>query len=83
MDLMLLGFVATLITTISVLPQVIKIIQLKETREISFLYWGILAVGLILWCSYGILKQDYPIIISNFISLILSLTMILLKVKYG
>jgi MtN3 and saliva related transmembrane protein len=83
MDLILLGFVATLLTTISVLPQVIKVIKLKETRDLSFLYWGVLASGLLLWFVYGVLKQDAPIIISNFISLVFSVIMIGLKLKYG
>lgn len=83
MNLFLLGFIATILTTVSILPQVIKVIKLKETKDLSFLYWGILASGLVLWCFYGVLKQDTPIIISNCISLILSLTMLGLKYKYG
>jgi len=54
MNLILLGFIATVLTTVSILPQVIKVVKLKETRDLSFLYWGILAVGLFfmvyLWC---------------------------------
>jgi len=58
MDLILLGFVATTLTTVSILPQVIKVIKLKETKDLSLLYWGILAGGLFLWCIYGVLKQE-------------------------
>lgn len=83
MDLILLGFVATTLTTVSILPQVIKVIKLKETKDLSLLYWGILAGGLFLWCIYGAFRQDAPIIISNYISLMLSLLMIGLKLKYG
>lgn len=83
MNLILLGFIATVLTTVSILPQVIKVIKLKETRDLSFLYWGILAVGLFLWCIYGALNRDAPVLISNYISLMLSLLMIGLKLKYG
>ncbi|HNV94255.1 MAG: PQ loop repeat protein [Candidatus Methanofastidiosum methylothiophilum] len=83
MDLInIIGLVAAFLTTISSLPQVIKTIKLKEARDISFWMWALLALGIFLWLIYGILKNDFPIILANGISLFLILIVLGLKIKF-
>ncbi|KYC52836.1 MAG: PQ loop repeat protein [Candidatus Methanofastidiosum methylothiophilum] len=77
-----IGLIAAFLTTVSSLPQVIKTIRLKETRDISFWMWAFLACGIILWFIYGILKNDLPIILANGISLFLVLIVLGLKIRY-
>lgn len=77
----IIGFAAAFFTTISSLPQVIKTIKLKETKDISFWMWTFLALGIFLWLIYGILKKDFPIILANGISLLLVLIVLGLKIK--
>lgn len=79
----LLGFIAAICTTISFVPQVMKIIKTKETRDISLLMYIVLTFGILLWLIYGFLIQQLPIIIANGIVLILGLVIIVLKIKYG
>jgi MtN3 and saliva related transmembrane protein len=38
-------------------------------------------LGVALWLAYGVLKQDWPIIVANVITLGLSLLILLLKIK--
>ncbi len=79
----IVGFLAAFCTTISFLPQVIKIIKIKETKDISFLMYAILIAGIFLWIIYGILKQDMPVIVANVIAFVLAVTVLTLKIKHG
>ncbi|MDY1591380.1 MAG: SemiSWEET transporter [Methanofastidiosum sp.] len=78
----IIGLMAAFLTTISSLPQVIKTIRLKETRDISFWMWIFLSVGIFLWLIYGLYKKDLPIVLANGISLFLVLIVLGLKIKY-
>jgi len=77
-----LGLIAATCTTISFLPQVIKIIKTKHTKDISLGMYSTLTTGIFLWFIYGILIKDPPVIIANAITLILSTTVLILKIKY-
>ncbi len=81
--LTLFGLLAGVCTTISFLPQVIKTIKIKETKDISLLMYIVLTTGIILWIIYGILRKDYPVIIANVITFVLSATVLFLKLKHG
>ncbi len=78
----IIGLTAAFLTTVSSLPQVIKTIRLKETRDISFWMWTFLSAGIFLWLIYGLYKKDLPIILANGISLFLVLIVLGLKIKY-
>jgi MtN3 and saliva related transmembrane protein len=54
----------------------------KKDGEISYFIVAILLAGIGLWIGYGILKQDYPIIITNFISFILNSLIIFFILHY-
>jgi MtN3 and saliva related transmembrane protein len=78
----LIGFIAGLCVTISVIPQILTIWKTKKVQNVSFLMFGILTFGVMLWVFYGILKRDIPIIISNSISLVLNLIMLYFIRRY-
>lgn len=78
-----IGFIAAACTTIAFLPQVIKACRTKETRDISLLMYIVLITGISLWVLYGALIGDYPIFIANGITLILALTILISKIRYG
>lgn len=78
----IVGLIAAFLTTVSSLPQVIKTIKLKETRDISFWMWTFLSLGIFMWLIYGIYRNDLPIILANGISLFLVLIVLGLKIKY-
>ena len=79
----IIGLFAGTCTTISFLPQVIKIVKSKETKALSLPMYIVLAAGLSLWTVYGIFMGDIPIVLANSISLSLAATVLILKVKYG
>lgn len=78
----IVGIVAGICTSISLLPQLIKIIRHKKADDISLFYLIILMCGLSLWIWYGVLRDDVPIIATNSFSLMLNIAIIILGVKY-
>jgi len=64
----IIGFTAAALITAANVPQAVKIMKTKSTKGISSWTYGILFLGNIAWLTYGILKNDWPIIISNSIS---------------
>lgn len=78
-----IGFVAAALTTMSFFPQVVKSWRLKETKDISLPMYVLIVVGISLWLVYGILIKDLPIILANVVSLILTSSILFLKIRYG
>jgi MtN3 and saliva related transmembrane protein len=79
----LLGISAAILTTISLLPQVLKTIKTKKTKDISLGMYTIYCLGLLLWLIYGFLINDLPLILANSITFLLSLCILVLKIKFG
>lgn len=79
----LLGLVAATCTTLSFLPQALKIIKTKETGGISLMMYVFLECGLCLWFVYGILINNLPIMLANGVALLFSSIVLILKIKYG
>ncbi len=61
----LIGSVAGILTSIAMLPQLIKVIRTKEIGDLSLLTIGVLLTGVALWVYYGALREDMPVILSN------------------
>ena len=64
----ILGLFAGVCVTVSVIPQIIKVWKTKKVKQISLLTFSVLTFGIAMWVIYGILKNDFPIIITNSIS---------------
>lgn len=79
----ILGYVAGLLTTLTFLPQVIKTVKERSAKDVSLNMFLIAAANQVLWIIYGVLREDKVIILTNVFILVLSLTMIFLKMKYG
>ena len=77
-----IGIVAGFCTSISLLPQLIKIIREKTAQNISLFYLIILFVGLGLWIYYGVKRDDIPIILTNVVAILINLAMIVAGLKY-
>jgi len=78
-----IGLAAALLTTIAFLPQVIKTIRTRQTRDISLLTYMIFTTSLFLWLVYGLSIMDLPLIISNSITFCFAFIVLLLKVKHN
>ncbi len=78
----ILGYSAGFITSLTFLPQVIKTWKEKSAKDISLLMFLIAAVNEIMWIVYGVLLNNWVIILTNSIVLAMSLIMIFLKLRY-
>jgi MtN3 and saliva related transmembrane protein len=78
-----LGSVAGAITAFTFLPQVIKTWKEKSAKDISLTMFLIAASNNILWIIYGILKNDWVIILTNAAVFSMAVTMIILKYRYN
>ena len=76
------GFFAAFCTTVSFLPQVIKVYKTKSTKDISLYMFLIFTIGTFCWLIYGIIESSIPIILANTITLILSTIILLYKIKF-
>jgi MtN3 and saliva related transmembrane protein len=74
---------AATLTTAAFLPQALHIIRYKDTRAISLIMYVAFATGVLLWMVFGLLIGNWPIIVSNAITLGLALAIITMKLKYG
>ena len=79
----LIGTVAGFCTTISFLPQMIKIHRTKSAHDLSVFMFIIFAFGVACWLCYGVLTGSAPIVIANSITLLFCGYILFMKVKYG
>jgi len=77
-----LVFFAAFCTTIAFLPQAIKVYKYKSTKDISLYMFLIFTIGVLSWLIYGLIINDLPVILANAVTLILSLFILIYKIKY-
>ena len=78
----IVGLAAGICTSISLLPQLFKLLKHKKADDISLFYLVILFIGLGLWIWYGFLREDIPIIATNGFSLVINGIVIVLGIRY-
>jgi MtN3 and saliva related transmembrane protein len=78
----IVGIVAGTCTGIALLPQLIKIVREKKAADISLLMLLVLFSGISLWIWYGVLKEDWIIIVTNGVSLVINLLIMFFSYRY-
>jgi MtN3 and saliva related transmembrane protein len=78
----LLGYIATIISSFYLLPQVIKTWKSKSTADISLGMFILGISGAIIWILYGAMLNSIQIVLTNSIVLISSLIVLTFKIKY-
>ena len=76
----LVGHFAAFCTTVSFLPQAIKVVRTKDTASLSLSMYLLFSIGVLCWLIYGILIAKAPLIIPNIITLILAITILSIKI---
>jgi MtN3 and saliva related transmembrane protein len=77
-----LGITAGIVTGVSLLPQLFKIIKNKKAEDISYFMLAVLITGLCGWVWYGIRKKDMPIIFTNAFSILINILTIIFSARY-
>jgi MtN3 and saliva related transmembrane protein len=80
--LTLAGYCAAVCTTLSFVPQLIRVWRLRSARDISLTMFLVFSIGVFLWLVYGISIHSIPVILANAITLALSLAILVLKLRF-
>lgn len=78
----ILGLVAGTITSVTFVPQVIRIWQTKSAKDLSIMMLLLLMLGVVLWLIYGLVVMSASIIYTNSMVLLMSLVMMYFKLKF-
>lgn len=78
-----LGFIGGALVTCSMIPQLVRVFQLKSAREISILFTIFFLIGTGFWLAYGIYLSLTPVILWNVTAVILISILLYAKLKYG
>jgi len=79
----LVGYAAGFLATAAFVPQVAKTIKARSARDISLGMYLLFCAGVSLWLLYGVLITSWPVVVSNFVTLMLSGAVLVLKVRHG
>jgi len=79
----LIGLTAAAFTTAAFIPQVIKTVRTRQTKDLSLTMYLTLIMGILLWLAYGLSTGDVPIILTNGITLVLAAIIVFFKIKHG
>ncbi len=69
----IVGSTAGILTSVSMIPQLIKVLREKNVEDLSAGMLIVLISGLSLWVWYGIMKGEWPIILSNAFAVLVNL----------
>ena len=78
----MIGSIAGVLTTLAFLPQVIKVLQTKDTKAISLGMYLMSVIGIFLWMTHGYIMGDMALLIANLITFCLALVILVAKLKY-
>jgi len=77
-----IGSTAAVCTTISFVPQLIRVWQRKSASDISLSMFLLFSFGVACWLVYGIGIGSAPITAANAVTLALALAILALKLRY-
>ena len=78
-----IGYLAACLTTLSFLPQAIKVIVTRNTQGISGLMYVMFVCGLVMWLVYGLMIEDKAVSMANFLMLVFAMPILVIKLRRG
>ena len=78
-----LGIFGGLLTTGSLIPQIMRVLKLRSAQEISLIYTTTQLTGIMIWLIYGIILSLTPVIVWNVIAVILIVALLFAKLRFG
>jgi MtN3 and saliva related transmembrane protein len=77
-----IGYAAATMTTVSFVPQLVRVIKLRSARDISLGMFLIFSAGTFAWMLYGFLTGSAPVWMANVVTFVLSVTILVLKLRF-
>ena len=78
-----IGFAAASLTTASFVPQAWLTFRTRDVRGISLGMYSVFTTGVALWLAYGLLLEAWPVVSANAVTLVLALSILVMKLRYG
>ena len=78
----IIGIAAGVLTSTSMIPQLVKLVKEKKADAISPVMLIVLISGLSMWTVYGVMKNDWPIILTNVFAWIVNVVLLILRQIY-
>ncbi len=78
-----IGACAAVSTTVSFLPQLIRVWRRKSADDISLAMFLLFSFGVFCWLVYGIGIGSGPIVAANAVTLTLALAILFLKLRFS
>lgn len=79
----IIGYVAAICTSISFIPQLIKIIKTKAVRDVSIIMYIIMLIGSLLWSLYGVINGSCPITYSGLATSTFVILILIFKILWN
>ena len=76
-----IGYAAAALTTLAFVPQVVKSWRTRSTADLSSTMLVVFTAGIVLWLIYGIGVGSMPVMLANAVTLVLSATLVGLKIR--
>jgi MtN3 and saliva related transmembrane protein len=78
----LVGLLAGTLTTIAFIPQLQQTWRTRSAQDVSLGMLITFVTGVFLWLIYGLMLGALPVILANVITLVLTLAILILKMRY-
>lgn len=79
----IIGLLAAILGTISLLPQVIKIWRIKCTKSISLIMYIIICTDSMLWLIYGAVYNLMPLMVQACLTFLCAFLILIMKLVWG
>lgn len=76
------GLVAGTLTTLSFMPQALRIWKRRSAKDLSYTALLLFIVGIALWLWYGFTLHSLPMVVANGVTLALNLSILALKIRH-
>ncbi|MDX2135285.1 MAG: SemiSWEET family transporter [Saprospiraceae bacterium] len=78
----LIGTLAGILSCLTFVPQVVKTWKARSFQGVSLLMFVIAFLSTILWLIYGLLIHSFSVVFTNVIVMVLTLTMLVMRLRF-
>ena len=68
---------------LSFIPQIVKMLRERDAEGVSLKMYAVTIFGFVCWATYGLLASAWPVAASNAVCIVLTSTIVVLRVRYG
>lgn len=78
----IISSIAAVLTTAAFVPQAYKIIHTRETKGVSLWMHLTFAIGVAFWFVLGFMLWNWPMMVANAVTFLLTVIIVIMKFRY-